>query len=641
MGLKIWLPLNGDIKNKGSGNISITQSPVTVSNSGKIGKSYYFSGTDSFLYGTQDFIDNNIKDWTIACWVKLDSGKTDFQAIFGCSTENTYNNLGVFIKLSGAWVVDDGKRWTTETKTLNANTWYHLCFVRKAGVGKFIYINGVLDSSTTVTGTPTKISPTNFTIGTSMNNEAPASGTTNMLKGYMNDFRFYNQALSAAEIKELAKGLVFHYKLDYISNTIPDSSGNGYTGIKNGTLVADSSSPRYSLSTNFNKTGHIINSNFSARLQEFTLNMWVYPRAATAQHFLFGTFNTWIEDGIGIFRNANGTAYNIRMKSDLEDTYLSKTITCTLNTWNMITIVYTGTICITYLNGNSPSSTTYGLNGTVYNGNIMVGNSKYHSTPDSENEEALISDVRFYSTALSAEDILSLYNTSAKISNNSTVLGYEIKEDGNTSHILKQGIIKSGVFSETFISPFDTNFYIEPDNTVWIRLTHHNNPTNARFSSTDPFDKSVYLNVDRWFYASIVNKITNNTYEFMIKQKKTSTGTEEKYRWIQTVNPYTAVFEDVDAADVTKITDGYDTVNNYGGIYKLNNNSYFVANNSNKGNWYGAIGCWNVYNSGIPAYGGGAVTTGYLDLYLRVDNQINDIASIFTNSIIASSFIES
>lgn len=208
-------------------------------------------------------------------------------------------------------------------------------------------------------------------------------------------------------------------------------------------------------------------------------------------------------------------------------------------------------------------------------------------------------------------------------------------------NINKKGSFIATAFSETFINPLDTLFYEEPDHSVWIRLVHHNNPANARFASTDSFSTKVYLDENRWFYASIVNAITNNKYEFMIKQKTTSSATEAKYRWIQTVNPFNAVFEDVDAADVTKITtSGYSNNASYGGIYKLNSSSYFVANNSNKSNWFCALGSWSVWNNGIPGYAGAAITSGYLDLYLRIDNQINNTVSIFKNSIKTFEFIE-
>lgn len=209
------------------------------------------------------------------------------------------------------------------------------------------------------------------------------------------------------------------------------------------------------------------------------------------------------------------------------------------------------------------------------------------------------------------------------------------------SNITKAGIINAIAFSETFVNPFDTKFYEEPDKSIWIRLVHHTNPANALFSSSNTFTSSVYIDANRWFYVSIVNKITNNTYEFMIKQKATTEGTETKYRWIQTKNPFNAVFGDVDAADVTKITtEGYSTHSSYGGIFKRNGNTYLCANNGTSSSWWGALGAWANHQGGIPGYAQVVVTTGYSDLYLRIDNQVNNIASIFNNSIIASEFIE-
>ena len=209
------------------------------------------------------------------------------------------------------------------------------------------------------------------------------------------------------------------------------------------------------------------------------------------------------------------------------------------------------------------------------------------------------------------------------------------------SNISKTGTVSTMAFSESLACPYDTNFYVEPDGSIWIRIIHHDNPANAVFASTDTFSSSVYLDSNRWFYASIVNKITNNTYEFMIKQKALVADSETKYRWIQTKNPFNAVYGDVDLADVTRITtDGYSTYGSYAGIYKKNANTYFSANNGTSSSWWCALGTWTAYQGGIPGFAQVVIKTGYIDLYLRVDNQTNDIASIFTSSIISPQFIE-
>lgn len=55
------------------------------------------------------------------------------------------------------------------------------------------------------------------------------------------------------------------------------------------------------------------------------------------------------------------------------------------------------------------------------------------------------------------------------------------------SNVSKQGVVTSGSFTESFQDIYDTNLYVEPDNSVWIRIFHHNNPASVRFSSSDNF----------------------------------------------------------------------------------------------------------------------------------------------------------
>ena len=212
----------------------------------------------------------------------------------------------------------------------------------------------------------------------------------------------------------------------------------------------------------------------------------------------------------------------------------------------------------------------------------------------------------------------------------------------NTS-ITKSGIINLSAISETFVCPFDPNFYTEPDGSIWIRIFHHNDPADYLFASTDTFTTNVYKDSNRWFYVSLCNKITNNIYELMIKQKVAYNSNEVKYRWIQTKNPMTATYAETTTANVTiNNSDGYSTYTNYGGIYLKNTNAYLVANNGISSNWFGATGSWSHTGStgGSPGYANEVITTGYMDLYLRVDNQNGGNPSLFKNAIIANHFYE-
>lgn len=257
-----------------------------------------------------------------------------------------------------------------------------------------------------------------------------------------------------------------------------------------------------------------------------------------------------------------------------------------------------------------------------------------------------ISDFRAYLSPLSLNDIALLYTTPIEIDKNGKWHAYELFENGE-NFITKTGLIKSGACSEwSFIQSlkYDPELYIEPDGSAWIHIYHHGNPAAGSFSSSNTFATSCYLDKNRWFNATqICNQI--DKWEFLIKYRYTVDGTEYKERWIQTKNPENAVFGDVDAADITRITtDGY-RVGTWGGLYKKNGSAYWVMNNGNNGNWWGATGAFSIYQGGIPGYGGSVTTTGYNDLYVRIDNDLTfdnpHQAAITKNNIyIGTEFIE-
>lgn len=193
-------------------------------------------------------------------------------------------------------------------------------------------------------------------------------------------------------------------------------------------------------------------------------------------------------------------------------------------------------------------------------------------------------------------------------------------------NVKKNNIIIANTFVEAnniIQNLCDSNIYVEPDGSLWTRIVHHNNPSVNIFASTDPFDYMVYKSEDLWFNAALCNSVSG-PWEMMVKEKQTSTSDELKYRWIQPTNPMTPnYFEETKIANIVRIIiSGYNTSVSYGGAFILNNNTYLCCNNGNSGNWYGAFGAWTRWNSGIPGYATSAITTGYMDLYLRIDNYL-------------------
>ena len=198
--------------------------------------------------------------------------------------------------------------------------------------------------------------------------------------------------------------------------------------------------------------------------------------------------------------------------------------------------------------------------------------------------------------------------------------------------ITKQGIIKAEQFSEFLISPHDNEIKIESDGSLWTHIFHHNNPASNLFASTDNFTNALYKNENAWFDFSLCNSA--NKWELLVIQASTSGATEQKIRWIQQYNPMTATYANVAKANITYITGSEYSTSSWGGLYRKGGNTYLCANNGTEGNWWGATGCWTLHQSGIPAFYGQVVTTGYYDIYLRIDNLADTKATITKGSAI-------
>lgn len=208
----------------------------------------------------------------------------------------------------------------------------------------------------------------------------------------------------------------------------------------------------------------------------------------------------------------------------------------------------------------------------------------------------------------------------------------------------KTGVITDKCFSSYIISKYDNNFYMEPDGSTWIRIFHHGNPANGNlFSTSDSFTTSVYKDSNRWFQVSLTNKVSG-TWELMVKQKQTSSSAEEKYRWTQKTSPMGGSYGDVSPSSsniVRNTNSGYNVNTSAGGIYKMNGSSYLVIANTTNGNWFGAIGSFSTYSGGIPGFPNTAITTGYMDLYLRIDSiALPSNVSITKDGILTKEIIE-
>lgn len=195
MSLQVWLPLNGDLKNQGLSDITVTNSGATVNNNGKIGKCYYFGGQNQITFPSQSWMSMKLANhFSVFCWVKgTTTGWLFAEGGWELVLRPTFAKIGL----------SNNSQYPAEySYSFDTNTWYHLGFTWSGSTGKLkLYLNGKLVASSDVP------SSANFDI----NNSFKMCYTSGV---YLNDFRIYDHALSVKEVKEIAKGLVLHYPLN-------------------------------------------------------------------------------------------------------------------------------------------------------------------------------------------------------------------------------------------------------------------------------------------------------------------------------------------------------------------------------------------------------------------------------------------
>lgn len=225
MSLRIWLPLNGNINNQGLSNAVITAlSTPTYSNNGKIGQCAY--GAYKINYKQTN---NEI---SVAFWICL-TGSSQWADIFSFGTGlNRIENISASGSTSCMqhWYSTSDSAFITgqDLFTLTVGKWTHVIMTADGQNVKF-YIDGQLVKTTAQTSTVSTglFNRDYFYIGC-RDGDASYPYLANL-----NDFRLYDHCLSQKEVKELAKGLVLHYRLagPGQENLVTSLSAGGQTSV--------------------------------------------------------------------------------------------------------------------------------------------------------------------------------------------------------------------------------------------------------------------------------------------------------------------------------------------------------------------------------------------------------------------------
>ena len=244
MSLRVWLPLNGDLHNQGLSDIVVTNNGATVNTSGKIGSCYSFDkSVSTYLKLTNPIVSNN-SGISFAFWIKLPANASGNNQVIHIGNGAGWNNnrCTCFIRSGTSQLVftcgdgtDNSSTHSTQynciSSAITLNQWTHVVCSYIAGLMK-IYINGIENKNYTTTIAPNVTNIEFIGIGAAPNAGEPCTC-------YLNDVRIYDHALSDKEVKEIAKGLVLHYKLDngglgnlnLLINSLVPIEGTGASGI--------------------------------------------------------------------------------------------------------------------------------------------------------------------------------------------------------------------------------------------------------------------------------------------------------------------------------------------------------------------------------------------------------------------------
>ena len=406
MALKVWLPLNNDLKNVGlDENTSIQKigSGVVLDNNGVFSKCYKFPNTSSNYIQTTSkcsdlFTDNS--SYSVCFWVKLSAYPTTTPGgIFGCNkyiseqTTGGYKGGGFGVLLYSGEIrilhATSGTNISYACGTIPLTAWTHVAITYESNSKRIIsYVNGqsvlsqVCSLSWTVNGSP-------IVIG--INSQGGCNYTS---EKFINDFRIYDHCITPEDVKRIYNCKTF----DLVSQC--NVTFNRAGQIAGGVIpynVTTSGSAFY-----LNGSNAAIQIPFTKMQSgEFTMNTWFYKDS-------FGP-DRWET----IFGGPSG--FELEMKNASASTPVivtyswgTKQIPYSLNQWNMLTMTRNSSKTMFYLNGVYAQSGSAGSIPATSStaGQYFIGAWK---TYGGQNFKGYVKEFSIYSKELQASEISKLY----------------------------------------------------------------------------------------------------------------------------------------------------------------------------------------------------------------------------------------
>ena len=415
--------LSGNFNTGTLTNMNRATSPVV----GKIGQGLKFDGANDYVQ-VASFM-SGLTTFSVSVWVKTTQSSTptndyDSPAIFGTNQGGGTSQDFMLLNRTGNFYWFDefgaGENSFASGVTISDNRWHHIIAVRSTTSLTF-YIDGVSVGTDTTGSSGVRndwegIGYAPFTAG----------GTSQFFNGSIDDVRIYNRALSAGEVAQLyqqgaakvnksptsllTSGLVGYWTFDGATTTwssatagiTGDLSGNFNTGtLTNMNRATSPAIGKIGQGLKFDGVGTAVNVAGSASFN-FSGNASISAWIKVASHN--GGYRRIVHTGSNRLFLLLNTANKIALATSGTE-YDNGFAYTADNKWHLVTGTFNGTSCFVYLDGAFQTSYACGA--------ILTGNNSVRiGAFDGVNQEFTggIDDVRIYNRALSASEVLQLYN---------------------------------------------------------------------------------------------------------------------------------------------------------------------------------------------------------------------------------------
>jgi len=418
---------------------------------GKIGQAIKFDGVNDWTK-VNDAVGLSMGEnsgYTVTGWFKRSTSKA--QTLVSKYASNNYeynimldpNNAMLVRAWTDAGVIVSGGGplyWNSNAAIPNPSNWHQFIVIKNNNVLS-IGLDGVMNGSVGLTDTPGSGTAA-IAIG------QMGTGVSQNFSGSVDDVRIYNRALSASEVTalynlnqskynvsvaspstgsgQLAKGLVGYWTFDSknLRANVADSSGLGNTGyLQNFTSTTSALvAGKIGQGLKFDGVDDAIKVGTKSSLQltsTLTVSAWVYLKSNSGNQSIIININNGvvcesfylaIGSGVGC-SGLTASRFNFEVvTSNSGQAVMISSSNAPVNKWTHVLGVYDGSTMKLYINGtldNTKTNVTGTISSTMNQffsiGGDISGAVRYMLNGS-------LDDVRVYNRALSASEVLQLYN---------------------------------------------------------------------------------------------------------------------------------------------------------------------------------------------------------------------------------------